>query len=212
VDASPENRMSMSDSLLVHVPLRAEDVIRKEIDQANAEKLAADDSERTAMLLQARTESQIRIKEAERKSMESNLKLAEHEKNDIAQSEWRGRMRLAELEKKLLQQRENLRGGEIALAKARRAHSEAWIKGLESELELQQKYKQRAQFAGRERSAEVVAAMAQFDADVDALEKRTLRQHLDSARKRQQVATQETELLRHRLKVLEAQASLARGR
>jgi hypothetical protein len=203
---------SASDSLLVLVPLRDEVAIRQEIDEYKAQMLAAESSAQMAKLMQARAQTAITVKEAQRQSMQANLDLAESEKNEIAKSEWRGRMRLAELEKNLLEQREELRGTEIQVARAQRDHAAAHVEALEAELQLSIERGQRGAFAGREPSPEVVAGLARLDSQIQSLEKETLERHVESARRREKLAGKEADLAQRRLKVLEAQIQLMRGR
>jgi hypothetical protein len=209
--APPPRPASISDSLLVLVPIRTEEQIRADLELVNQRMRLAATEKETAQLLQTRAKTAIDLKEAEKKSMQANLELAKNEKNTVAESEWKSKIALAEMEKELLQERASLRDTEIAVAEARRKHWEAMAKAFDTELELAGKRKQRAEFAKRESSVEVLSELQRIDRDIEVLEKRTLETQLEGAKSFSTVSNNEAELAKRRLKVLEAQAKFLRG-
>jgi hypothetical protein len=201
-----------SDSLLALVPPRDLETIRAELETARTEQIAAENDERNAQLLQARAATAIKVKDAERKAMEARLDLAEREKDEIATSEWRSKLQVAEREKELLERRETLRNTEMEVARAQRDYSQARIEALDVELKLQAMRAQRAEFVARGTSAEVLNSLIRLDADLADLEKETLERQSEVAERRRDVANREVDLTEKRRKVLEAQIRLTQGR
>jgi len=201
-----------NDSLLVLVPIRSIEAIRTEIDEYKAQALAAEGAESSARLLESRAATAITVKKAERKAMQVNLDLADAQKDETAKSEWRGRIRLADLETRLLQERASVRKSEIAAARAQHAYAEAHIEALVAELDLQGRRAQRNTFAEREATPEVAAGLLRLDLEIEALEKRTLELQAKSAERWSDVAGKAAEVAKKRLKVLAAQTTVMRGR
>lgn len=202
---------SMTDSLLVLVPLRPIDEIRRDLETQQARKNAAEADVANAKMLQVRAETEIKLKDSQLQTIKASLDLAKKEKNDLQKTEWESKKRLAELEKGLLERREALRSKEIELAEAARSFADASAKVYDLELALAGKREQRGDFAARALTPEVIAAMARVDREAADLELRTLDAEINAANEKKNVAGKEVDFAKRRKQVLEAQIKLMRG-
>jgi len=203
--------LSMTDSLLVLVPLRPVDAIRRDLEALKTRKVMMEADVVSAKMMQARAETEIRIKDAQIQSIDVNLDLAKKEKNDLQKSELESKKRLAKLEKDLLERRAALRSKEIELAEAARDFAAARATAYDLELALAGKRDQRRDFAARPLTAEVIAAMARVDREAADMERRTLEAEIDAANSKQHLAGKEVDLAKSRKQVLKAQIKLMQG-
>ncbi len=203
--------MSMTDSLLVLVPMRPSDDIRRDLETQKTRQIMAVADITNAKMMQVRAETEIKLKESQLQTIDASLDLAKKEKDEVQKREWESRKRLAQLEKDLLQRREALRSKEIELAEASRAFADASSKVYDLELALAGKRDQRRDFMTRSLTAEVIAAMARADREAADMERRTLDAEIDAANRKKDLAAKEVDFAKRRKQVLEAQIKLMQG-
>lgn len=196
-------RRAETDSLLVLVPLRSLEEIRRDLDAANARRSDAETRTARARVLQARARTELDVNRAELDVIQSRLKLAKQEKNAERKSELDRQRKFAQLERNLLVRRETLRQQEIDLAAADRDLAEATAKARDAELALALKREQHAETASRPGVSSV--ELQTVERELQALERRALRAQIEEATERQSYSRREAELAKARLSVFEAQ-------
>ena len=196
-------RRAETDSLLVLIPLRSIDEIRRDLNAANARRSEAETRTARARVLQGRARTELDVNRAELDVIQSRFKLAKQEKDAARKSELERQRKFAQLERRLLERRETLRQQEIDLAAADRDLAEATAKARDAELALALKREQHAETASRPGVSTV--EIQTVERELQALERRALRAQIDEATQRQSYSRREAELAKARLSVFEAQ-------
>ncbi len=196
-------RRAETDSLLVLVPLRSIEEIRRDLDAANARRSEAETRTARARVLQGRARTELDVNRAELDVIQSRLKLAKQEKDVPRKTELERQRKSAQLERNLLERRETLRQQEIDLAAADRDLAEATAKARDAELALALKREQHAETASRPGVSSV--ELQTVERELQALERRALRAQIEEATERQSYSRREADLAKARLSVFEAQ-------
>ena len=196
-------RRAETDSLLVLIPLRSIEEIRRELTAANTRRSEAETRTARARVLQGRARTELDVNRAHLDVIASRLKLAKQEKDAARRTELEQQRKFAQLERNLLERRETLRQQEIDLASADRDLAEATAKARDAELALSLKRDQHAETASRPGSNTV--DLQTLERELQALERRALGAQIDEATQRQSFGRREVDLAKARLSVFEAQ-------
>jgi hypothetical protein len=197
-----------TDSVIALVELRGLSTIEYDRDVATTKRAAAEMRETRARLLQSRAATKIKIKDTEIAAFKAQVDQAKTEKNDMKKLELEGERDHAELEKKLLQRREQLRQKDIGLAKAEIEYYAAEAKGYDNELELARLRSKRMSFEGGRPPREQYEEAWKLDKQIREMEGRTLDTKTEAAQKLKKLAEQAVKITKARQDVWEAQRKL----
>lgn len=196
------------DSMLVLVEMRPTQAVRRDLQLADVAREEAHLRLARGKELQKRSEMLIELKKSEIGVLEARLSLAKSEKNKVLEDELKRQKKRAELEKTLLEKRDELRKKEIELAKAEIEHAAASRDALERELELAELREQRASLAGLPATLDLLRDVDRLDADLRARQDRTLEAMVRSYERLERVANQKVSVNKARRSVLSAQTKL----
>jgi hypothetical protein len=203
--AVPDYFSAGTDSLIVVVPYRAQDEIRRDLEQAMAGQAQAVNEMERAKLIEAHAETRIKIKEVELQGIGAQLDLAKHEKNEMRKAEFEGRKKVAEAEKQLLEKRRDLRRREIDIAKARKEFFEAQGKSFQLEAELGVKREARASMTSALLSGTGQEQFIKATQEIDKLTKKVLDAQIETADKYKKQADLEVQIVKIRKQIYESQ-------
>jgi hypothetical protein len=196
------------DSMLVVVELRSTSAIEYDRDVAGRRRSAAETREATARVFQSRAATTIKIKESDISALKARIGQAKSEKNEPLQRELERARELAEVEKKLLERREQLRRSDIDFAKAEVEYHAAELKAFELELQLAQLRSRRVDAQRDAPTADQRETAWQLDEQIREMEGKTLGALQEGAGKGKNLAERATGLYKARRKVWEAQREL----
>lgn len=197
-----------TDSMLVLVELRDVPAIQNDYDVATMRWRAAGASEAAARLFRSRAATRIKIKEAQIDALDARRSQAKSENNDALRRQIEGERAYADVEKKLLERREQLRGKDIEFAKTEVEYYASEMEAYELELQLGRERAQRARTVRAVPSSERAKAIWELDAVIRELEGKTLDAKYEVARKQQDLAKRSIDILKARKKVWDAQRLL----
>jgi hypothetical protein len=186
-----------SDSFLAMVEVRSTIDLGKDLEAVIGRISAAQARLERGQLLQARAQAHRKLKETEIASLQVRRELADKSKN--------------ELEKQMLESREDLRAREIDSAKADIEWGDSARRALELELNLASQREQRALLYGRTLTEAVGAEAQRLDKSVGEFEKKTLEAQIAEADKRKKSSERHVEVAKIRKKLFEAQQKVAAG-
>lgn len=193
-----------TDSMLVLVELRDLAAIEHDFEEAAARRAAAEVSESKATMLQARSVTKIKIKESEITSLKAEIDQAKTLKDETKKAELESAKKVAELEKGLLQRRDDLRKYEIDYAKAEVAFHDAAMKGFEAELALAHLRARRAELGGAVTSTAMFEEARKLAKETGEAEGKTLKAKTEAAEKGKTLAAKAVEISKARQKVYDA--------
>jgi hypothetical protein len=197
-----------TDSMLVLVEIRDRSAIQGDLEEAAVLRSDVEARQERAKTMQARAAVLIKIKEAEIKTLAAQAELAKADGNEDLKADFEGRKKFAELEKKLLDRREDLRQEEVDLARAEADYFKSSERSYERELDLADLRSRRGAFAGGTVSPELLAKFGQLEAEIRESEDNVLKAAVQAAQKRKKVAEQEIALGKARQKVFAMQLKL----
>jgi len=193
-----------TDSMLVLVEIRDLAAIEHDFEEAAARRAAAEVSEAKAAMLQARSVTKIKIKESEIASLKAEIDQAKAMKDETKKAELENVKKVAELEKGLLQRRDDLRKYEIEYAEAEVEFHGAAMKSFEAELALAHLRARRAEFAGVTASTAAFEEAHKLAKETGEAEGKTLKAKIEAAEKGKTLAAKAVEISKARQKVYEA--------
>ncbi|MFO7652415.1 MAG: hypothetical protein R6X25_01190 [Candidatus Krumholzibacteriia bacterium] len=199
------------DSMLVVVELRQPESVEFDRDVAAKRHSAAETRQAMAQVFQSRAATTIRIKESEIDALKARVDQAKAERNEPLKQELERARDVAEVEKKLLERREQLRGKDVDFARAEVEYHAAEMTARERELELAHLRARRAELQRDVTTPDEREAAWQLDEQIRETEGRTLEALRKSADKGKDLAGQSVGLYKSRTKVWEAQRDLIRS-
>jgi hypothetical protein len=197
-----------TDSMLVLVELRDVQAIQHDYDVATMRWRAAGASEGSARLFRSRAATRIKIKEAHLDALDARRSQAKSENDDALRQQIEGDRAYADVEKKLLERREQLRGRDIEFARTEVEYYATEMKAYELELQLGRERARRTLAVLAAPSSERAKAIWELDAMIRDLEGKTLDAKYEVARKQQDLAKRSIDILKARKKVWDAQRSV----
>ena len=193
-----------TDSMLVLVEIRDLPAIEHDLEEAAAQRAAAEVSESKAKMMQARSVTKIKIKESEITSVKAQIDNAKMQKDEAKKNELEGNKKIAELERDLLKRRDELRKNEIELARAEIEYHAAQMKGFETELELAHLRGRRTGLEGSVKSKELYEEAFKLAKEIRDTEGKALDAKIAAAQKGKTLSEKAVEITKARKKVYEA--------
>lgn len=199
------------DSMLVVVDLRRPASVEFDRDVAAKRHAAAQSREASARVFQTRAKTTIRIKESEIDALKARVDQAKSERNEVLKRQLEHARNVAEVEKKLLERREQLRRSDIDFAKAEVEYHAAEMAAYDRELELVRLRTRRADLRWSGSEPGQREAAWQLDEQIRETEGRTLEALRESAEKGKDLAERAVGLTKSRTKVWQAQRELIKN-
>jgi hypothetical protein len=208
---TPAMAPSLADSLIMLIEPRSADELTNDLKDCASLKVEAETRMEQAKLRQVRADTEIQVQKSEIESIKAQMELAKKEKNPTLETDLKVKVRLAELEKELLERRKQLRDREIEMWRATADAFETRRRFLESNLQLQQKREVRNSLGDRAVTPELLSDAQKLEREIVELERKTLDWGIQAANKREEVAKQEVGVAKARREIFDAQVKLVHG-
>lgn len=197
-----------TDSMLVLIEIRDLADIEHDLEEAAAERAAAEVRETQAKMLQARSVTKIKIKESEITSLKAELDQAKAQKDEVKKIEFENQKKFAEMEATLLKRRDDLRKSEMEFARAEAEFHAAEAAGYESELKLAHLRSQRTGLDGVVASKGLYEEAQKLVKEIRDTEGKTLDAKVKAAEKQKSMSERAVQITKSRKKVYEATRKL----
>jgi len=197
-----------ADSLLVLLPPRAEEAVRRDLAGAEALESRANADLVFAQGRLGEVKAHIEVRKSEIEATKAKVKLAKEQKNQTEQADLERQVKAHELRLKVLEARKDMRDAEVGLADTRRKAGQAQSSFFKKELELIVKRGDLLQMSSAGAGAANLDGLLRLQVEIRALEQRSMEILKDVAEAEKKAAEAELSLLNKRLKLHEVQLEL----
>jgi len=203
-DASP-------DSLLVLLPPRTEETVRRDLTTAEAAETSAGTDLVSAQGRLGEVKAHIEVRKSEIETIKAKIKLAKEQKNQTEQVNLEREAKMKDLQMKVLEARKEMREAEVNLADTRRKTAQTQSGFFKKELELIGKRDDQLKMSSAGEGATNLDGLIRLQIEIRDLERRCIEILKDVVEREKNVADGETSLLEKRLELHEAQLALLQG-
>ncbi len=194
-----------ADQILEVTTARSEDDTDKWTDYARQAKLVAQSYEEQAKEYKKLLESEIDLKKSEIDVIKDEIKVADDAKQEDKKQELETQKKAQELDLKRLERRKEMRDKEAKLAKAMRDEADALKRALDKDREMSKMKRELANNEKGEIELSDVEKIVKQRREIAEKKRGVLNSFKDHARKKEEAAKLQREVLDRRMKLLDAQ-------